>query len=563
MSDSVRPLAESVPPLPGSARTGDLVRLGEIDALVLAALHGGEESRLALLVEPDEAAQVRKALRGMKGIRAALYTTTGSKGGSFRLDAEPYEAITLAIMPVDLGERLLARARNEGGLPPEKRELLSAYVTAFFRSPARLAGAQAPEVVPDSAHRAGLCEDLAAAGWQPPHDMLERLALADPWLAETLLEPAGTGPRTKPGLTAFFVRERAIARGFLPQLTEVLLELGFEPLADLALDDAASERMRKSSRGGNWGSGPFPVSGGPPRHMIFAFDGFPVRPGAATERLHPLLDNARALEVKMAMRERVEAATGLAKSFNPLHSSDHSAEAFRIAEQLLTASGLEALKAGVAERREVLGQATGAAAPMAGRNLTAACLRGDGVARRVFRPHLAAHAASAAAAQGLLGEHPDLCRIVATGEGWIDLADPGPEFVPANSLPGPLPLDLSLRLRALLSEAARAGIGLDRWDPGQGVLVNRGGTALRLLGFDRPRCLSAPQGLAAMLSDPATRADIARLTGMPAKVFIGGSPLRMRLARDVLRPAASIRNRGSALTLRLLAALRARLPRGV
>jgi len=74
VSDSVRPLAESVPPLPGSARTGDLVRLGEIDALVLAALHGGEESRLALLVEPDEAAQVRKALRGMKGIRAAPET---------------------------------------------------------------------------------------------------------------------------------------------------------------------------------------------------------------------------------------------------------------------------------------------------------------------------------------------------------------------------------------------------------------------------------------------------------------------------------------------------------
>ncbi|WP_123643531.1 hypothetical protein [Histidinibacterium lentulum] len=565
MSDAARGRAGSVPPSADGTATGDLVRLGGVDALVLAAVDGAEERRLALLVEPHEAGRVRKAVRGLQRTGVALYTPTGSKGGSFRLDAAPFEAITLSIMPVDLAETLLGRARAGGGLPPEDRALLAAYVTAFFRSPSRLAGGTATEDEAEGARRADVCRDLAAAGWRPPLDMLERLALADPWLRDTLLESEATGPWAEPGLTAFFVRARALERGVLPQLLEVLADLGFETLAEVALDDAASERMRKSTRGGNWGSGPFRVNGGPPRHMIFAFDAFPVPPGAATKRLHPLLDNARTLEVKFAMRDRVEAAEGLAQSFNPLHSSDHAPEALRVAEALLTSSGLEALKARVADRRKALRQATGALAaePLAGRNLTAACLRRDGGLRRVFRPHLAHHAKDAIEAQRLLGAHPDLCPILAAGEGWIDLADPGPDFAPAGSLAAPLPLALTLRLRALLSEAARAGVVLGRWDPGQALLVDREGTALRLTGFDRPRCLGAPQDLAATLSDPATQAGLTRLTGMPATVFIGGSPLRMRLAREVLRPAVSVRDRGAAWTLRLLAALRARLPRGV
>jgi hypothetical protein len=296
--------------------------------------------------------------------------------------------------------------------------------------------------------------------------------------------------------------------------------------------------------------------------MILAFDAFPVRPGADTLRMHPLLDNARALDAKTATRDVIAAATPPRERFNPLHSSDHATEAWRIAEKLLPGPAFAAMRAGVAARRVSLCAATGGAVPEAGRNLPAVCLRREGAVRRVFRPHLAGHGPSVVQAQELLrSAGPEICGLLGTGEGLVDVADPGEAFAPAATLGGPLPFALALRLRALLEEAAKAGIVLDRWDPAQTVFVNRARTELRLLGFDRPRCLGGPQPLSATLADPATRADLARLTGIPAAVFFGGSAVRMRLCRDVLRPTTGLVRRLEAVVSRRAFALRARLSR--
>ncbi|MCA1775882.1 MAG: hypothetical protein LC676_09820 [Loktanella sp.] len=248
-----------------TAEVGDLVRLGEIDALVLCALRGKEVSRLALMVEARDALPVRKLLRAVQGVEATVYTTNGSKSGSFRLDEAEFSAISLAFMPMDLAETLLARARSAIGLPREDRVRLAAYVSAYFRAPSRLAGGAEKDPAADT-HRSELDRDLLTAGWRPPQDMLERLALADPWIRKSLLPTKGPG--LPPGLTAFFVRERAVAECFLPRIREVIAEIGFEILTEVELVGDTAEEMRKSTRGGNWGSGPFSVSGGPPRHIL-------------------------------------------------------------------------------------------------------------------------------------------------------------------------------------------------------------------------------------------------------------------------------------------------------
>lgn len=542
-----------------AAEVGDLVRLGDIDALVLCALRGKKVRRLALMVEARDALLVRKILRAVRGVEATVYTTNGSKSGSFRLDVAEFSAITLAPLPMDLAEALLARARSAIGLPREDRALLAAYVSAYFRAPSRLAGGAEKDPAADT-HRSELDRDLLAAGWRPPQDMLERLALADPWIRKYLLPPKGKGPGVEPGLTAFFVRERALAEGFLPRIRETVAENGFEILTEVELVGDAAEELRKSTRGGNWGSGPFSVSGGPPRHILFAFDAFPVRPGRSILRVHPFLDNARTLEVKTATRTVISATTPKRQRFNPLHSSDQSSEAYRISQTILSAAKFEALKAGVAARRLALREVTGQAEPEEGRNVTAICLRRDGVVRRVFRPHLAGHVSAVVQAQRLLPPNwPEVCECLEASTGVVDLADPGPEFAPAKTLGAPLPFALALRLRALLVVAAKAGIVLDHWDPVESVLVNRERTELRLLGFDRPRCLGVPQRLSVTLEHPRTRAELAQLTGISISVFLGGSAPLMRLSREIFQPTTALFLRSGAGFSRVVSALQTRL----
>ncbi|EAR51191.1 hypothetical protein OG2516_14990 [Oceanicola granulosus HTCC2516] len=526
------------------AAAGDLVRLGGTDALVLSARHAPGGSLLALLVGDGIAARrARAALRRAGGVEAAVFTPTGSGSASFQLDEPACRAITLAIMPVDLAERLLETARRQGGLPEPERTLLPAYVTAYFRSLPRLAGkaddAPADDPARD-AHRAELDRTLAAAGWRPPHDMLERLALADPWIHDRLLPPAPDGPETAPGVTAFFVRARAVELGFLERMREVIADVGFEILASIPLEGALAEEMRKSSRGGNWGAGPFLVSGGPPRHMFIAYDAFPLPPRDATLAEHPLLDNARTLTAKTDTRKLIAAATGAWGSFNSMHSTDHSAEAFRIAAMLMTPDELAALKATVAGRLAAVRRALDGTRLGPGRDITAAGLRADGIVRRVFRPHLAAYAAPVADAQQRLAPRfAEVSDIVAVREGAVDFADPGPGFVPASALAGPLPLALAHRLRELLVAAAREGLVLGRWDPAQALYVSTDLRELRLLGLDRPHPGDSPRSLGDCLADPATRADLVRLTGIPTWAFLDGTPAAMRLSRDVLRPAGA------------------------
>lgn len=169
--------------------------------------------------------------------------------------------------------------------------------------------------------------ELAARGWRPPLDLLEKLSPRDPWRRarmEALL--AQMPPRS--GLAVFFVRERALEE---PQgagkISALLAEEGFSVLAVKPLSAPERERVAREVRGANWSRGPWPVSGGLPAAAIAAIDVYPHAPDRRLSRRHPEADNARVFCAKERIRARWNGERQRAERCNIIHSSDNCRQA--------------------------------------------------------------------------------------------------------------------------------------------------------------------------------------------------------------------------------------------
>ncbi len=166
--------------------------------------------------------------------------------------------------------------------------------------------------------------------WQPPLDMLERIGCWNGWVAEKL-KKAGEWIGSEPaGLTVFYLRQRTIDEGKAETVFAVLRQSGFElhfpatPLTDQQLRNIAAE-----VRGGNWGKGPFPLSGGEPALVFAGFDPAPIPPDAAALAQFPLLDNNRIQFAKQAVRDAVHAGLPRHARYNAMHSTDNAVQAWR------------------------------------------------------------------------------------------------------------------------------------------------------------------------------------------------------------------------------------------
>jgi hypothetical protein len=174
---------------------------------------------------------------------------------------------------------------------------------------------------------------LASEGWRPPLDALARLARRNRWAAARVAELVGTGSEAYRGLVVFFLRRRALELGFAEEISTQLAEAGFTVLLSRKLAAEARERVERQARGGNWGPGPFPRSGGPPELALVAYDAAPLPPTPAERARHPGLENGR-LRVKEEIRDRLNARLPPPERCNWLHSSDNAwgaAEYLRLA----------------------------------------------------------------------------------------------------------------------------------------------------------------------------------------------------------------------------------------
>ncbi|MDA7429626.1 hypothetical protein PGB28_14240 [Primorskyibacter aestuariivivens] len=533
----------------------------------------------AVLVADGDAARVRALLRGQA---VKVYTLSGGQAGGFSVQAGAAGAITLALFPARLAEDLLQRASGDPGLSAADRFYIGAYLATYFNlvdAQARPASVRGLEQIRRLASDAGINVEqyrdraaldacLADAGWRPPIDMLERLGLGDSWIRDRLLPSLGPQDSQPPGLAVYFCRERAQKLGAVDRMRNAIAAEGMEILADIPLTGDRAEQVRLSTRGGNWGNGPYPVSGGPPVRLWVALDVFPVPPDTRTRARHPFLDNARTLAAKLAAREAVLQDVESAAQFNPVHSTDTSTEALRLLRQILEPTELAPITETVEDRQadiaRIITQPWRADMASGGPDIAAALVTlpdattGGGRLRRVYRPQYRADQDTALEMhQALVSKWPDMLAVTQSGAGWHDLDAPGAEFHPVRDRAHPVPVSVTERLRALLEAVGETGACPLGWAPGSALWITGNGQ-LRCAGFDRIARSTAPVPLSEMVAEAFYTRHWYPVLGLPRNVFLSGDVKRMRLHRWLVYPLRSAMMRGK----QALRALRDRLRRG-
>jgi hypothetical protein len=297
---------------------------------------------LDLLVDDESLATVRDLLDNGPGIQAVdLYSVCGAPGADYR---------KLPYYPPYLAEQLLERSvrhRDVCSVPSPRDHFLSlAYHALYHKGTASglpldsktKASAKRTEhdyvaILSSMSRRLGVNVQITltdldgyldSQGWRPPHDMLVRLARKNKWL-RTLVRQSFDDPADA-GLAVFLVRREALARGGVKRAAKLIAEQGFQIVETIVFEPGRIETIARSIRGGNWGSGPWPKSGGEPVAAIVASDPAPLRPTRRERRKFPQLANARLLK-KDLIRDEFNANRPAAEHCNTIHSSDNGREA--------------------------------------------------------------------------------------------------------------------------------------------------------------------------------------------------------------------------------------------
>jgi hypothetical protein len=166
-------------------------------------------------------------------------------------------------------------------------------------------------------------------GFKPPLEMLERLAVHNRWIADTLFRLGEWRGAEPAGWVVFYVRQRVVEEGKVDLLLATLRDQGFIlPYVPQPTPQKMQEIVAHV-RGGNWGKGPYSLSGGEPSLVVVAFDPHPTPVPDALLRKHPLLDNARIQKAKKVVRKALHRGLARDADYNGLHSTDNSAQAWR------------------------------------------------------------------------------------------------------------------------------------------------------------------------------------------------------------------------------------------
>ena len=296
-----------------------------------------------LLVDDQHLPQVRELLDSGPGVQPVdLYSTSGLPGADYR---------SLPYFPPYLATAILDRAVDHRGLcrvPSPLDHFRSMAFHALYhkgfsaRIPSRwqrLPQFGRPEHdYPSILHQMaqgldldvpmtmeGLDAWLDAEAWRPPHDMLLRLAKKNRWLASQLGDSAD-GPFDDQ-IAVFLLRREGLNRGGIDRVVALLLREGFQLLTTYAFAPDQVDSLARTLRGGNWGVGPWPISGGPPVAAIVMFDPAPLKLSRRQRRKHPLVASQRFL-CKQRIRDQLNQGYPASEHCNTIHSSDNGREAY-------------------------------------------------------------------------------------------------------------------------------------------------------------------------------------------------------------------------------------------
>lgn len=305
--------------------------------------HVGPGEDLDILVEDEGLDSIRRMFDDGPGVQPVdIYSVTGLPGSDFR--GMPY-------FPPYLAEELLERSviyKSMCRVPAPREHFLSLAYHALYHKghdsgiPATGAAKSKSRAVDHDyaailnrqaaglgIHVAATLEDLDACldanGWRPPHDMLIRLSRRNRWIRSLLRRPEQRGTADD-RIAVFLLREEALRRGGVERAVELIEACGFQIVTTRKLDAATSRTVARSLRGGNWGRGPWPVSGGRPVAAIIAYDPAPIAPTRRDRKRFPFIANARLL-CKEQLRDAFNEGLPKDQHCNVIHSSDNGREA--------------------------------------------------------------------------------------------------------------------------------------------------------------------------------------------------------------------------------------------
>jgi hypothetical protein len=326
----------------------------------LPELPAGED--IDLLVDDASLERVRMILEEGPGIRPVdLYSATGLPGADFR--SMPY-------YPPYLADELLDRVVRHHGLcsvPAPREHFLSlAYHALYHKGAASgipvdgngrkgkaTAGHDYVAILGRLTGSIGLqipitLESLDAyldsQGWRPPHDMLIRLSRRNRWV-RSLLQQKDHTSAADDRVAVFLVREEALRRGGVERAAHLIEKFGFQTVTTRTFDERIVATLARSLRGGNWGRGPWPISGGPPVAAIVAYDPSPITPTRRQKKRFPFIANARLL-CKEQLRDAFNEGFSKDQHCNVIHSSDNGREAMDYL-RILMPDEVDALLAGI------------------------------------------------------------------------------------------------------------------------------------------------------------------------------------------------------------------------
>lgn len=307
----------------------------------LPELPPGED--LDLLVADGDLARVLELLESGPGVQPCdIYSETGLPRSDFR--KMPYYPPRLARQLLDVAVLHNGLCRVPGGL----HHLLSlVYHALYHKGPssgipdaasAATTVAQRdhdyPQIIAALATRLGMQLDVTREGlerflkehdWCPPRDMLLRLGKRNAWVKAAATAEAERGEDR--GLAVFIVREVALQRGGVELMHDLLVHHGFTILETKLLAGQERALVTANIRGGNWGRGPWAISGGEPAAVVVAYDPSPLPLSRKQRKKFPLATNARLLS-KSSIRDAFNEGRPEAEHCNVVHSSDNGHEAW-------------------------------------------------------------------------------------------------------------------------------------------------------------------------------------------------------------------------------------------
>lgn len=167
---------------------------------------------------------------------------------------------------------------------------------------------------------------LEEEGWAPSTDTIRKLiGVSGQWLESTIKSSEHNFEKDGE-LMVFVVREWAEERQLTEKIADWFDRNGLCLIRSIKLDEEQKRNAAQSMRGGNWGRGPWPVSGGKPSTLLVMYDYHPKSLSPKMKKKYPHVSNEHYL-LKEELRGEINFSLSKEERANPLHSADDEIEA--------------------------------------------------------------------------------------------------------------------------------------------------------------------------------------------------------------------------------------------